>query len=171
MIKLINKYQKICMTGDKRLGKTSIVKHGIYLENEQPIAQKFYKENDEKKRIISEEIEKMEKDGIIRDSYSPWSSPVVLVGKKNGKKRFCINYIKLNSATKSDAYPLPRIDDLLEKFRTARWFTTIDLANGYWQIEMEEKDKEKTAFICEQGLYEFNVMPFGLKNAPAHFKD
>ena len=76
----------------------------------------------------------------------------------------------MNSATKSDAYPLPRIDDLLEKFRTARWFTTIDLANGYWQIEMEEKDKEKTAFICEQGLYEFNVMPFGLKNAPATFQ-
>ena len=74
------------------------------------------------------------------------------------------------SVTKSDAYPLPRIDDLLEKFRTARWFTTIDLANGYWQIEMEEKDKEKTAFICEQGLYEFNVMPFGLKNAPATFQ-
>ncbi|CAB4445014.1 unnamed protein product [Rhizophagus irregularis] len=65
--------------------------------------------------------------------------------------------------TITDAYPLPRINDLLEKFRVAKWFTTIDLASGYWQIEMKEEDKEKTAFICSQGLYEFNVMPFGLK--------
>jgi hypothetical protein len=72
--------------------------------------------------------------------------------------------------TITDAYPLPRIDDLLEKFRVAKWFTTIDLASGYWQIEMKEEDKEKTAFICSQGLYEFNVMPFGLKNAPAIFQ-
>ncbi|CAB5212247.1 unnamed protein product [Rhizophagus irregularis] len=70
----------------------------------------------------------------------------------------------------TDAYPLPRIDDLLEKFRVAKWVTIIDLASGYWQIEMEEEDKEKTAFICSQGLYEFNVMPFGLKNAPAIFQ-
>ncbi|GET52314.1 retroviral-like aspartic protease 1 [Rhizophagus irregularis DAOM 181602=DAOM 197198] len=78
--------------------------------------------------------------------------------------------IKINQMTITDAYPLPRIDDLLEKFRVAKWFTTIDLASGYWQIEMEEEDKEKTAFICSQGLYEFNVMPFGLKNAPAIFQ-
>ncbi|GET60986.1 RNA-directed DNA polymerase homolog [Rhizophagus irregularis DAOM 181602=DAOM 197198] len=78
--------------------------------------------------------------------------------------------IKINQMTITDAYPLPRIDDLLEKFRVAKWFTTIDLASGYWQIEMKEEDKEKTAFICSQGLYEFNVMPFGLKNAPAIFQ-
>ncbi|GET61787.1 retroviral-like aspartic protease 1 [Rhizophagus irregularis DAOM 181602=DAOM 197198] len=78
--------------------------------------------------------------------------------------------IKINQMTITDAYPLPRIDDLLEKFRVAKWFTTIDLASGYWQIEMKEEDKEKTAFICSQGLYEFNVMPFGLKNALAIFQ-
>ncbi|GBC50770.1 uncharacterized protein LOC104715162 [Rhizophagus irregularis DAOM 181602=DAOM 197198] len=72
--------------------------------------------------------------------------------------------------TITDAYPLPRIDDLLEKFRIAKWFTTIDLTSGYWQIEVKKEDKEKTVFICNQGLYEFNVIPFGLKNAPAIFQ-
>ncbi|CAB4403280.1 unnamed protein product [Rhizophagus irregularis] len=112
----------------------------------------------------------MLKEGIIQESYSPWSSPVVIVNKKTGDKRFCIDFRKINQMTITDAYPLPRIDDLLEKFRVAKWFTTIDLASRYWQIKIKEEDKEKTAFICSQGLYEFNVMPFGLKNAPAIFQ-
>ncbi|GET67413.1 retroviral-like aspartic protease 1 [Rhizophagus irregularis DAOM 181602=DAOM 197198] len=90
--------------------------------------------------------------------------------RQNVKRRNNTRIIKINQITITDAYPLPRIDDLLEKFRVAKWFTTIDLASGYWQIEMKEEDKEKTAFICSQGLYEFNVMPFGLKNAPAMFQ-
>ncbi|CAB5185100.1 unnamed protein product [Rhizophagus irregularis] len=105
----------------------------------------------------------------IKKSWSPWASPVTLV-KKEGKYRFCIDYRKLNDVTKSDAYPLPRIDELLEKYRTARWFTSLDLAAGYHQVEMTEEDKEKTAFICSQGLFEYNVMPFGLKNAPGTFQ-
>ncbi|CAB5366666.1 unnamed protein product [Rhizophagus irregularis] len=123
------------------------------------------------KEIVEEKnMEEILKEGIIRESYSPWSSPVVIVDKKTGDKRFCIDFRRINQITITDAYPLPRIDDLLEKFRVAKWFTTIDLASGYWQIEMKEEDKEKTAFICSQGLYEFNVMPFGLKNAPAIFQ-
>src|SRR5581483_5583838 len=97
-------------------------------------------------------------------------SPVVLVGKKSGKKRFCIDYRKLNTNTKIDVYLISRIDDLLEKFRISKWFTTIDLANRYWQIEMEEVDKEKTAFVCSQGLFEFNVMLFGLTNVLVTFQ-
>ena len=112
----------------------------------------------------------MLKEGIIQESYSPWSSPVVIVDKKTGDKRFCIDFRKINQMTIMDAHPLPRIDDLLERFRMAKWFTTIDLESGYWQIEMKEEDKEKTAFICSQGLFEYNVMPFGLKNAPRTFQ-
>jgi RNase H-like domain found in reverse transcriptase/Reverse transcriptase (RNA-dependent DNA polymerase) len=95
---------------------------------------------------------------------------VVLVKKKTGEIRFCIDYRRVNSITKVDAFPLPRIDNLLEKFREAKWFTSVDLASGYWQIAMEEKDKEKTAFVCRYGLYQWNVMPFGLTNAPATFQ-
>src|SRR2546421_8927059 len=97
-------------------------------------------------------------------------TPVTLPKKKNGGFRFCIDYRKLNAVTIFDAYPMPRTDELLERFCTARWFTTIDLAAGFHQVEMKEEDKEKTAFVCSRGLYEFNVMPFGLKNALMTFQ-
>lgn len=112
----------------------------------------------------------MLKKGIIKKSYSPWSSPVVLVTKKNGKVRFCIDYRKLNQITKKDNHPIPRIDDMLTQFNGSQWFTSIDLKSGYWNVMMDEKDKEKTAFITPFGLYQFEVMPFGLCNAPATFQ-
>jgi hypothetical protein len=95
---------------------------------------------------------------------------VTLAKKKGADYRFCIDYRRLNNITKKDSYTLPRIDELLEKYRAAKWFTSLALAAGYYQIEMEEKDKEKIAFICLQGLYEYNVMPFGLTNAPVTFQ-
>ena len=107
--------------------------------------------------------------GLISLSKSPWSSPVVLVKKKNRKLRLCIDYRKLNKITKRDVYLLPRIDEILDTLKGAKWFSTLDLASGYWQIEMKSEDREKTAFITKFGLYEFNVMLFGLTNAPATF--
>ena len=108
--------------------------------------------------------------GVIRKSNSPWSSPVTMVIKPNGKWRFCIDFRKLNGITRKDNHPLPRIDMLLEKFEGSKWFSTMDMASGYWQVEMDEKDIEKTAFITHEGLYEWTVMPFGLTNAPATFQ-
>ena len=112
----------------------------------------------------------MMEQGIIRPSSSPWASPIVLVKKKNGKMRFCVDYRKVNKITKRDAYPLPRIDEILDSLGKAKWFTSLDLASGYWQVEMNETDREKTAFVTKQGIFEFNVMPFGLTNAPATFQ-
>ena len=108
--------------------------------------------------------------GIIQKSYSPWSSPVVIVTKKGGEPRFCVDYRKINSITITDAHPIPRIDELLERYKTGKWFTSLDLASGYWQVEMESEDIPKTAFTCHLGLYEFNVMLFGLKNTPLTFQ-
>ena len=108
--------------------------------------------------------------GAIRPSYSPWASPVVLVRKKDGSVRFCVDYRKLNDATKKDVHPLPRTSDMLESLAGAKIFTTLDAASGYWQIPMSPPDIEKTAFICSEGLFEFTVMPFGLCNAPATYQ-
>ena len=119
---------------------------------------------------MNAEIRRMEEAGIIQRSYSLWASPVVIVGKKGEEKRFCVDYRKLNAVTKVDAYPLPRIDDLLDSLGGATWFSTIDLASRFWQISMHEEDIKKTAFITPSGLYEFVVMPFGLNNAPGTFQ-
>ena len=112
----------------------------------------------------------MLQDGVIRPSTSPWSSLIVMVRKKDGAWRFCIDFRKLNDVTHKDAYPLPRIDETLESLSGSTLFTTLDLASGYWQVELEEADKEKTAFSTAEGHFEFNVMPFGLTNAPLSFQ-
>src|ERR1043165_2958402 len=169
--KLIEKYKGVCAISSTKLGNTNVVKHTVNTGDHEPINQRQYRVKSlEKKKLIKEEVEKMLRDKIIQKSQGPWASPIVIVDKKDGSKRFCVDYRKINAITKTDAHPLPRIDDMLEQFREASWFSSIDLASGYWQIEMDEKDKEKTAFTCHIGLFEFNVMPFGLKNAPPTFQ-
>ena len=108
--------------------------------------------------------------GQIEPSDSPWVSPVVLVTKKDGLTRFCVDYRRLNSLTVKDAYPLPRIDDSLRLLGNQQWFSTMDRASGYWQVAMSPEAKRKAAFVTNEGLFQFRVMPFGLCNAPATFE-
>ena len=122
------------------------------------------------RQIVEEEIQKMLDKGVIEPGGGPWASPIVLVKKKSGEWRFCIDYRKLNEVTKKDAYPLPRIDDTLDMLSGAKYFSTLDLASGYWQVAMDESDREKTAVCTHQGLYQFKRMPFGLCNAPSTFE-
>ena len=119
---------------------------------------------------VAKQLEAMQRSGVITPSHSPWSSPVVMVRKKDGSHRFCVDYRGLNAITKSDTFPLPRIDDLLDRLGKARYFSTLELASGFWQIRMELSSQEKTAFVTPHGLYEFRVVPFGLTNAPAVFQ-
>lgn len=97
--------------------------------------------------------------------------PIVVVDKKDGSKRFCVDFRRLNKVTKTNSWPLPLIDDLLDQLGKASYFTSLDLKSGYWQVQVQEEDKEKTAFTCHRGLFEFNVMPFGLCNAPQIFSE
>ncbi len=121
------------------------------------------------RKIVKDDILKMEKEGTITKSKGPWCSPIVLLRKKDSTISFCVDYSKLNDATHKDVYPLPRIDDILEALRGAKYFCSIDLASGYLQIKVAEKDREKTAFGSHLGLHEFLCMPFGLTGAPATF--
>jgi hypothetical protein len=112
----------------------------------------------------------MIEDGLIEESNSEWSSPMVIVNKKDGSCRICIDYRKLNAVTRFDAYPMPRMEEIIDKVGQAKFITTLDLAKGYWQVPMDTADKEKTAFSSLMGLYQFQVMPFGLSGAPATFQ-
>ena len=119
---------------------------------------------------VAKHLQKMEKAGVIRPSNSPWASPIVLVRKKDGTHRFCVNYSGLNEVTKADTFPFPRITDLLDQLAGAKYFSTLDLVSGYWQIGIDPDSQQKTAFVTHRGLHEFRVMPFGLKNPPSVFQ-
>ena len=117
--------------------------------------------------IIWGHLEKMLKRRVIRPSKSPWASPILLADKKNGKVRFCVDYRRLNELTVKDAYPLPRMEEILSVLGKSAYYSTLDLTDAFWSIPIEEKDIQKTAFISKYGLWEFISMPFGLTNAPA----
>ena len=155
----------------KQNGRTTMLRHQIKLASDaKPYNSPPYRYAPAKRQIIEQNIKEMTEQGIIEPSKSPWASPVVLAPKKDGSIRFCVDYRKLNSMTARDAYPIPRIDDTLDALQEAKYISTLDLRSGYWQVEMNQESKEKTAFISHKGLFEFNVMPYGLTNAPATFQ-
>ena len=170
LTEIIQQFHKIIAKDNNDLGSTDIIKHTIDVQGNPPIRLKPYRPPFKQKEEINRQIEEMLEHGIIRPSKSPWAAPVVLVKKKSGEMRFCINYRQLNNVTKKDSYPLPRIDDILNKMSGKCVFSTLDLASGYFQIIMDDAAKELTAFIVENNLYEFNRMPFGLTNAPSTFQ-
>ena len=144
--------------------------HRIITEDAKPIHQQPYPSAFKQRELLQQQVNEMLEDGIIEPSNSPWSSPVILVKKKDGSHRFCADYRKLNSVTVKDVYPLPRIDDALSRLQKTKFFSMMDMQSGFWQIEMEPESKEKTAFITSDGLWQFKKMPFGLCNSPATFR-
>ena len=166
---LFKEFQDVFSHGDDDLGNTPLVEHGIETHGP-PLRQSYRWQNPAVRREEMAQVQQMLSSNVIRPSNSPWASPVVMVRKKDGSLRFCMDFRQLNAATIKDAHPLLRIDDLLDALHGAKWFSTLDLKSGYWQVPIAEQDKEKTAFRTSSGqLFEFNQVPFGLCNAPATF--
>ena len=171
MEKLIEDFKPTWSQGMEDLGQTNVVEHKIVLkENIPPIKQAPRSIPFHKQGKVQTMIDEMLDNKIIENSNSPWASPVVLAPKPDGTIRFCIDYRRLNSETKIDVYPLPKIEDLLNQLDGAKYFAKLDLAAGYWQVRMQDEDKEKTAFCVPNGLYQWKYMPFGLVNAPPTFQ-
>lgn len=146
-------------------GLTSRVQHKIRLKRDAPVRQKSYRIPERLIPLLQKEIKLMLELGIIEVSCSEWCSPIVLVPKKDGTLRFCIDFRYLNAVSNFDPYPMPRIDDLVERVGRARYITTLDLSKGYWQVALAQEAKEMTAFRTPFGTYQFRVMPFGLQGA------
>ena len=155
---------------DGERGETNLIQMEIETGDAYPKRQPARRLPFALRQEVSRQLREMQSQGVIQLSKSPWASPVVLVKKKDGTHRFCVDYRQLNSITKTDNFPLPRIDDLLDQLGESKYFSSIDLASGFWQIQMHSSSQEKTAFVTPHGLYEFRVMPFGLKNAPGVFQ-
>ncbi|UYV65911.1 hypothetical protein LAZ67_3005874 [Cordylochernes scorpioides] len=159
VLMLLYEYKEMFAAPDDYNGRTHLVRHKIKTNSDIPIRKNPYRVSLREREIINNQIDKMLKKGIISHSSSPWASPVILVKKKDGTFRFCVDYRNLNSITTTAS-----------TLHGSRYFTSLDLCSGYWQVEVEEQDREKTAFVTPDGLYHFNVLPFGLCNGPATFE-
>ena len=170
MQQVLTAYASTFTTKDTPVGTATLPPAEIHTNCEQPIRQQGYRLPLAKREKVEQCVEEMLRDDVIRPSDSPWASPITLVPKKDGTTRFCVDYRKLNTATRKDAHPLPHIQDIFDQLKGATVFSTLDLKSGYWQIPMDPDSIPKTAFTCHLGLFEFTRMPFGLTNAPAIFQ-
>jgi hypothetical protein len=164
-------YQDVFETKSGDHGRTEKVYHRIDTGDARPIHQPPRRLPLAKQTEVNDMLEDMTSKGVIEESDSPWSTPVVLDRKKDGSLRFCVDYRRLNDVTKKDCFPLPRIDDTLDTLAGAKWFSTLDLESGYWQVALHPEDKEKTAFSTGQRLWQFTVIPSDFVTLQPHSSD
>ena len=150
--------------------KTNLIEHDVDVGDSAPIKQQPYRVSPMKKELLDKEVQYMLKNDIIEESQSNWSSPCILVPKHDGGFRFCTDFRKVNDKTKSDSFPIPRIADCIDQIGNAKFVSTFDMLKGYWQVPLTQLAREISAFVTPTGLYQYKVMPFGMKNAPATFQ-
>ena len=167
---LLHENREVFSTSEFDLGRTNLVQHRIDTGINRPFKQQLRRHPMAYLPVIDEHVDKMLANDICEPSFSPWASNVVLVKKSDGTLRFCIDYRQLNNLTVKDSYPLPRIDTCFDALGGARYFSTLDLRQGYWQVENDPETADKTTFITRKGAFKFKVLPFGLSNAPAVFQ-
>jgi len=151
-------------------GTTNLVQHHINLTSNEPVRSKPYPVPNSMRESLKKDIDDMMKMGVIRESNSPYASPVVVVKKKDGSNRACVDYRKLNKLTVFDREPMPATVDLFQKLNGDKFFSKIDVSKGYWQVTIPEVDIPKTAFVTPDGSYEFLKMPFGMVNSAVTLK-
>ena len=168
---IVREFRDVFAVRDSELGATNQVYHHINTGDSRPIKLPPHRVAPGKLPDVKSEVQDMLQRGIIQPSNSPYSAPIVMVRKKDGSNRFCVDYRRLNEVTRKDAQPIPNIDQTLDALRGSKWFSSLDLASGYWQVEVAPEDRHKTAFVTpDGGLYEYKRMPFGLSNAPGTFQ-
>lgn len=170
MTRKLNNFSDIFAQHDLDFGHATKIQHHIKLKDETPYKQRSRPIHPRDYEAVKKHLQTLLDAGIIRESESPFSSPIVVVRKKNGDVRLCVDYRKLNLQTIKDAYALPILEESFSTLAGSKWFSVMDLKAGYYQIEMNESDKPKTAFCCPFGFYEFNRMPQGITNAPSTFQ-
>src|SRR5579871_6729633 len=154
-----------------KIGRTDVITHQIIMDPDiYPIKTRPYPLAPKESEFLQKELDHFENLGIIEKCESPWATPILFIKKKNGKLRLVVDYHKLNKVTRKDAYPLPRIDELLDSLGNMTMFSTLDMCSGFYQIEVDLKSHEKTAFVMKYGTYQYNQLPMGLCNSPAIFQ-
>lgn len=167
VFRLINSHPSLFSDTPSR---THLIKHDIDVGDAKPIKQHFYCVPVEKRKRMEKEVAYMLENDIAEPASSNWASPCLLAGKSDGSDRFCKDFRKVNSVTKPDCYPLPRMEDCIDEVAGAKFVTKLDLLKGYWQVPLTARAREISAFITSSGLFSYSVMPFGLRNAPATFQ-
>ena len=169
-IELLCEFTDRFSTGETDLGRVDLCPHRIDIGDARPVSQALCRQPYAYREAIEKGVQDLLSADVITPSNSPWASNIVMVRKKDGTMRFCVDFRKVNEVTREDKFPLPRIDVCLDTLAGSKYFSTFDLRSGYFQAVMDPRDSDKTSFITQSGSYKFNRLPMGLCNAGATFQ-